>query len=565
MDGYRDSQARVRPWWREIQVLWLLLLVGGIYFSRISDLNLQGEETRRAQVAREMVWSGNWIVPEQQGKLYLSRPPLGNWLIAVAAQVRGEFDAVAVRLPSLLAILLTTLLIYGYSRNYLTQTGAFIAAVSYPTMLQVLQLGRLAESESLFTLFLSGALLVWHGGHLQGWPAWKTWVLGYFLAALAGLTKGPQGLIYFVGPVWFYLLFLERKAQMLLRPAHFLGMIAGAATIAVWQIPFVLATSGEAGQAIWLTQAANRYAFSDPWITIKHLVQFPLEVLACTLPWSLAFLQLLNRNFWRSIPGIRPQVGFLLSALMVTFPTLWFAPQARGRYFMSLYPVLAVLCGVILERCALANPSTAMNRGWRQFVLGLSGAGVVGGIVACAIALGNDLGLGSIYFPQLMAGCFLAIALGAMAWMIWKYRSQAPRDIQTAAAGLAMLFGLAYAGPVVSSLIARQPKVDQLLSEVREQLPGDEILVSFGRVTHAFAYYYGEFIPQEPWPDGGQEDLPQYFCCRKRDLEFHPLPFAWEAIAEMSFEDDKNPSSGSYVLIARRLPTVAAKPSIERR
>ncbi len=47
-----------------------------------------------------------------------------------------------------------------------------------------MQLGRLGESEALFTLFVGGSLLVWHAGYLQGarkhwygrpamrWPRW---------------------------------------------------------------------------------------------------------------------------------------------------------------------------------------------------------------------------------------------------------------------------------------------------------------------------------------------------------------------------------------------------------
>lgn len=560
----KSHECRALRWWKEIQVLWLLVIVGGIYFTRIAELNLFGEETRRAQVAREMVWSGDWLVPHQQGELYLSRPPLGSWLIAVAAQLRGDFDAVAVRLPSLIAILLTTILIYGYSRNFLSRTGAFLGAVSYPTMFQVLQLGRLAESESLFTLFLSGALLVWHWGYIKGWPLWRTWMMGYVLAALAGLTKGPQGIAYFVGPVWVYIVLVERNAKMLLRPAHVMGMLLGLATIALWQVPYALATSLEAGQAMWFTQAVNRYSFWDPWTTLKHIVQFPLEVFACTFPWSLAFFQFLNRNFWRSIAAIRSEVLFLLCALVVTFPTLWFAPHARGRYFMSLYPVMAVLCGVILERCALADPSTAMNRGWRRFLLWLSGAGVASGIVICGFSLGPGLIDERIQISPIMAASFLAAAIGGMAWMVCHFRSQSPRDIQIAAAGLGIVFGIAYAGPVVSSLIARQPSAEELLREVREQVPEGETLASFGRVTHAFAYYYGKFIPQLDWPKADNETLPQYFCCRKRDLAARPLPFAWEAIAEMSFEDDKKPSPGSYVIVGRRLPSVAAREKMEQ-
>jgi 4-amino-4-deoxy-L-arabinose transferase-like glycosyltransferase len=559
------QENRALPWWKEIQVLWLLVLVGGIYFSRIGGLNLLGEETRRAQVAREMVWTGDWLVPRQQGELYLSRPPLGSWLIAIVAQVRGNFDAIAVRLPSLIAILLTTVVIYGYARNFLTETGAFIAAVSYPTMMQVLQLGRVAESESVFTLLLSGSLMLWHWGYIKAWTHWRMWAVGYVLSSLAGLTKGPQGIAYFAGPVWVYLILWERQGRMLFRRAHLIGLLAGAMAVAVWQIPFTLATSFEEGRAIWIAQAANRYSFWDLGVWAKHLGVFPLEVVACTCPWSLALVQLFNRNFWRSVQGIRSEVAFIVLALLVTFPTLWLSPHARGRYFMSLYPVMAVLCGVILEQSALANPGTWMNRGFRQFLWGLSGTGVVGGIAVLAMALGLDLGGEPIQIPLFVAVCFLAVAMGGMAWTITHVRSRAARDIQIAAAGLGIVFGFAYAGPVVSSLIARQPAAEDLLKPIREKLPANEALVSFGRVTHAFAYYYGEFIPQKSWPLAVDESLPRYFCCRKVDLARHPLPFAWEPIAEMSFEDDNNPSPGSYVIVARRLPAVAGNAAMDRK
>ncbi len=256
-----DHNMRPQPWWREIQVLWLVVLVGGVFFTRIDDLNLHGEETRRAQVAAEMLWSGDWLVPHQQGEIYLSRPPLGSWAIAAAAELRGTLDAVTVRLPTILATLLTTLLIYAYTRNFLSRTGAFLSALAYPTMAQVLQLGRVAESEGLFTLLISASLLVWHWGYLRKWPAWGFWTAGYVLSALAGLTKGPQGIAYFVGPVWFYLIVLERQWRELLRPAHWLGVAAGLATVASWQVPYMLATSWDAGIAVWFTQASNRFAY----------------------------------------------------------------------------------------------------------------------------------------------------------------------------------------------------------------------------------------------------------------------------------------------------------------
>ena len=554
------QETRRKPWWREIQVLWLTVLVVGVYFTRIDDLNLHGEETRRAQVAAEMLWSGDWLVPHQQGQIYLSRPPLGSWAIAAVAEVWGSLDAVTVRLPTILATLLTTLLIYAYTRNFLSRTGAFLAAVAYPTMAQVLQLGRVAESEGLFTLLISASLLIWHWGYLRKWPAHWMWTTGYVLSALAGLTKGPQGIAYFIGPVWFYLIVLERHWRELLRPAHILGVIAGLATIAAWQAPYVLATSWEAGLAVWFTQASNRFAYPDVWKAARHFVSFPFEILACTLPWSLALAQLFNRNFWRAIQPIRSEVHFLLVALLVTFPTVWFAPFARGRYFMPLYPLIAILCGIVLDRCAFAQEQSWLNRGWRNFLLTYAAVAVVGGAAVCVLAFEPDWVSSPVMIPEGLALGFLAASLAVAAWLFLSVRAQSPLAVQTSIWALAALLGLSSTGVVMTSQVARQPRVPHLLAEVESELPQDAKLISFGLIPHAFAYYYGEFIPTQPWPEkAARETFPAYFCFRKIDLEKHRLPFAWEPIAEMSFEDDDEPSRPSYVVIARRLPSVAQK------
>ncbi len=114
-----------------------------------------------------MIASGDWIVPRQQGHVFAERPPLGSWAMAGVALLRGQVDLVAIRLPSALATTLTAALIYAYARIFLTQLGAAVAALAYATAGQVLQIGRLGESEALFTLLVAASLLVWHAGYAR--------------------------------------------------------------------------------------------------------------------------------------------------------------------------------------------------------------------------------------------------------------------------------------------------------------------------------------------------------------------------------------------------------------
>ena len=83
----------------------VFLLWAGIYLPGLGTLELKGEEPRRSLPAIAMLDTGNWLVPQLNGKPYLSKPPLVNWLIAASMHVTGRRDEYAARLPSVLAML----------------------------------------------------------------------------------------------------------------------------------------------------------------------------------------------------------------------------------------------------------------------------------------------------------------------------------------------------------------------------------------------------------------------------------------------------------------------------
>ncbi len=316
----------------------LVLLVTGSYLARLDALPIRGEEPRRARVAFEMLQTGDWIVPRQQGEIYLSRPPLGNWLIAAAGYLRGEIDAVAVRLPSVLATVLTVLLIYAYCRSWLGRLGSFAAGAAFATTAMVLELGRLGETEAVFTCCVSGSLLLWHWGYQQGWPPATTWCLGYLLAALAGLAKGPQGPVYFVAPTMVYLA-LRGDWRFLLSRWHLCGILAFAALLSTWQVPFALATDWQSVRGIWLSNAAERFGDERLSSLGKHLLEYPLELFCCLLPWSLPLLYLANRRFWRSVSDVRLGSCFRWWQSAFAFPACGWPPAPRDVTSCRCFPV----------------------------------------------------------------------------------------------------------------------------------------------------------------------------------------------------------------------------------
>lgn len=531
-------------------ILLIVVLVSTIYAARLSRQPIVGEESRWATGAREMLATGDWIVPRQQGHVFPERPPMTMWGMAVVGWLRGGVDPIAIRLPSVLAVLLTSLLIYYYARSLTSQFTALVAALVYATMGQVLQIGRLGESEAMFALFVSASLLLWHVGYMRGWPPLATWCTGFGCAALAALVKGPQAPVYFVAITGVYLV-VRRDWQFLFRWQYAAGATVFAAIIAAWQIPFYLATDWQAVTATWSGLAADRIHFRG---LVEHFFSYPIETFACLLPWSPLLVALAKRETRALLADCRSVTTFLAVALLVAYPTVWMATGARGRYFMPLYPLAAVLIALIIERCSMARVGGYPRHAWHQFLL-LCGTlvGVGGAVIGVSGIFAGEWSR-PLHQPTWFCLVFAAAAATVVV-VLWKsYR--APRKVvpMVAVLAVAIFVGAAYTGAIINVNAARWNDPTRVVAEFKNFLPRDTTLVSLTPIEHRFAYYYREPIGELAWPNG-LRDLPanvEYFCFmrnpgdtaesraagrgRKWTLTPGTLPFAWEEVASISVE-----------------------------
>jgi 4-amino-4-deoxy-L-arabinose transferase-like glycosyltransferase len=112
-----------------------------------------------------MVQTGDWLIATNQGVAILDRPPLQYWALALVHRWIHPLDPLTIRLFMVVVTLGTSLVIWWYSKRFLSEAGAFLAAVAYPTMGHVFDLGRRAETDGLFTMLMAGALMLWHYGY----------------------------------------------------------------------------------------------------------------------------------------------------------------------------------------------------------------------------------------------------------------------------------------------------------------------------------------------------------------------------------------------------------------
>ena len=252
-----------------------LLLISVLTFClRLSDLPLFGEEPRRALIAREMIETGDWLVPGTQGVFLASRPPLQNWMIAVTALMTGSFDVWSVRLPSILSTIASAVMVYGYLRQQIGRLGSMGGAVAFVTMLLVMEFGRSAETEAVFTVVVAASMLLWHWGWIKKWPAWQMWSAGYACAALGMLTKGLQAPVYFAGSTGLFLLATGNWRAIVTR-GHVVGILVFALVFGAWQGPFTLQRGIADSWMIYFGDVAGRFTDKSWSKFLSHLVAYP--------------------------------------------------------------------------------------------------------------------------------------------------------------------------------------------------------------------------------------------------------------------------------------------------
>ncbi|HWG45420.1 MAG TPA: glycosyltransferase family 39 protein [Gemmataceae bacterium] len=543
-----------KSWWREPEVAVLIVLVLAAYLIRIGDVSMRGEESRRARVAFEMLERGDWIVPREQGQPFLSRPPLQNWLIAASRVVCGSEAPWAVRLPSVLAMLLTALLIYGYARTCLSRVAALAASVAFVTFGEMFTTGCQAETEMIFIALVSASLLLWHWGQVRGWPDMGTWIVSYICVSLGVLCKGPQPPVYFAAAVVAYLLWTGQWRRLFSR-AHLTGIAVGVAIVFAWLIPCAARTSWPDVWAIFSNDTSMRFRDWKALDVSVHLLRFPLEVLGCTLPWSFFLLGYLSRDLRRCLGEARPQTLFMALCVATSFPTCWIPPEGQTRYFAPLYPCLAVLIGLMVQCCLHADLPTMARAGWRRFTLLVASSMIVAGVVVmlASIFLTNHPRY-SFWAERWPLALAYALAVIGLAVLIFKAREGgAASRIRTAVLAAACFMVLTFTGILTNVRVRRSEDQATAVARLKEQLPQGQRLVSLGHIDALFAYHYGMSIDPLS-PDNGTDLLARenfYFCFDSDGAARPTLPFAWHEVAAISMDRNHHTSPERVVVIGR--------------
>jgi len=325
-------------------ILILILFACMLNIPYLHVREFQGEEGRRVIVAQEMLRSGDWIVPHVEEKVYLKKPPLYNWVLAVMFGLSGKVSEMTARLPSVFFAAFGAIGLSLFWQRFSDNMNLrfIIPGLIYLTFSDVIEKSIRAEIDMTFASLVTLSLISWFVLHESyGRKAWA-WTVALFLVGVSVLTKGIQAPAFFYCTVVPYLL-IRKEARNLFSWAHLAGVGIAAVVIATWFIPMALTAGGGAMIKTWWHEISVRgepLSGSGFW---RHILEFPLSFTLAYLPWIPFLILWKDRSLRPDNDPLRKLALFALLPLVISVPVYWIIPGARIRYLMPLAGMLAIL------------------------------------------------------------------------------------------------------------------------------------------------------------------------------------------------------------------------------
>jgi len=416
-------------------------------------LNLGGrvlwppDEGRYAEIVREMVASGDYVVPTWVGKPNIDKPPLFMWAGALSSRALGGVSETSVRIPSAVAAAFFILATFFIGWRLFDPLTGFLGALILATCGRYLLYSQWCATDMMLASCTTLALAAIVGG--GGAPARensppslaRAGLLFMFFCALAVLTKGPVGLALPVGIVLADLVVAHgRSPRDLLAGARRLvgpwaaGALLFAAIVAPW---FILLHSrlGAAGlREILFHQNVSR--FLDAWNAQQpwyfYFKVFPLDF----LPWSF-FLPLTLVSAARFDEAGRRSWRFLRVWFVLVFAFFSTASGKSPEYLMPLLPAVALMVGRVFAIAGQEGRAETIRVGRRGLLF------AAGSIALCALlGAGGVAARGSDVLPgahSAIVASILLVMAGAVCCLVFLKRGQPSAAVVFLAASILAL------------------------------------------------------------------------------------------------------------------------------
>ena len=447
------------------------------------------DEGRYAEIAREMVVSGDYITPRDDWVRYFEKPPLVYWSTAAAIKVFGR-DEFAVRFQAAFASVGTVAVTAALGEAMFGPLAGIFAALALALSPLFFIFARFATPDPALSFFFTAALAAFfiaardgdfHDGRSRRWMQIFTAML-----ALGTMAKGPVALLLggAIATIW---LLAEKRASDLIRirwiecAALYLLIVAPWFILAAWRNPGFI-------YFFFVHEHLQRFVSDTehgwgPWFFIPIVV-------AGVWPW-LYFAPLGAQFHANEVGEARTRRG------AIRFALIWFAvvfiffsiPRAKlGEYILPALPPLAILAGFGLAELRIMEVSVARRTlGWFAIInllLMVSGITIVTMLGSTGFPARNPLARPLLHHTAAITVIWgIGAAAVYLATRIWSFTRAAPWGVALLALISTAILDKARADATASTSYRElAEKVEPYLREGCE-------LASYGHFVQALPFY----------------------------------------------------------------------------
>jgi len=346
----------------------VLLVASAVYLGCIiSPPSLMDDvDAVQAQIARNMIASGDWVTAHLDGLAYLEKAPLNYWLVAGSYKIFGVYDWAA-RIPEALSAIALCLLTAAFGAWAFGKREGFYAGLCMATCIGLFLFTRILIPDALLTLTIGLALWAFLRAIDENEAHPRFWAT--VLAASLGAGLLLKSVIALAFPVCIALLYLALTRQLFSKSTWkrlhpFSGALIAIAIAMPWHVLatlrnppyFVLTFHSGPGQYhgfLWfffINEQVLRFLnlrYPRDYNTVPRLY-FWLLHLIWLFPWSVYFPAVVKLSFK---PDDRAGRTRLMALCWVGFVLVFFTFSTTQEYYsMPCYPALALLLGSAMAK-----------------------------------------------------------------------------------------------------------------------------------------------------------------------------------------------------------------------
>jgi 4-amino-4-deoxy-L-arabinose transferase-like glycosyltransferase len=325
---------------------WIFYVIIGILLLPALLINIGvipfiNDESIRALVSMEMIFSGDYITPTIAGELYFKKPPVFNWLIVLFYKIAGNFNDATLRYTAVFSLILFSLIIYLVLKDKLGKKNAILVSLMFITCGRILiydSFHGLIDIAYSALVYLS-IMLIWH--FFKKEKLLILFLVSYGLTAVTFLMKGLPS-IYYQGVSLLVIFISEKKFLKLFSWKHLSGIFLFLCIIGLYYYLYLDRNPGNLkniAQVLFSESSEKTAAGFSIVVTIKHFLTFPFEFLYHFVPWTIWIIYFLRKDI-RQILFNNPFIRINLYLFFFNILIFWFSPDTFARYLFVHVPML---------------------------------------------------------------------------------------------------------------------------------------------------------------------------------------------------------------------------------